>query len=88
MVYKKHNFYYRVIIKKFSGLFHLLTKQEVWLITAEAVIFVWPTTAMTEFVTLLALSFLIHVRVQRAITEPHTVSASIFTPVGVTAEAG
>lgn len=59
-----------------------------WLIAAEALVFAWPRTAMTGFVTLLALPILVLVCAHRALSEPHAVSAGIFTPVGIAAEAG
>lgn len=43
---------------------------------------------MAKVVTGLALPIPVHVWAQRALTVPHTVSAGIFTPVGITAEAG
>lgn len=59
-----------------------------WGVAAEAVVFARPRAAMADVVAQLTLPIIVHVRAQRALTVPHTVSARVFTHVVTAAEAG
>lgn len=64
------------------------TQEEVRLVAAQTLVSSWSKAAMAAFVTVLTHAVPVHVRGQRAVTEPHTVSTGICGPVGATGEAG
>lgn len=63
-------------------------KKELWVVAAEALVFVRPGAAMAEFVALLAASGWVRVLGQAALMGQDAMSTSISIPGSVTAEAG
>lgn len=65
----------------------ILTKQEVFGVAGEAVIFSWAGTVEAAGVAPLALPVIIHERVRRAVAEELAVIIHIFPHVGATGQA-